>query len=173
MSKKDVNRDKLYIVKLCRVTSAKGFINGKELYDMCKQYGFMVNTSKLNDLSIIEHDEIIVKKPLFSESKQVKEFLTGVKLDYTKVVKSDVDIDYQYAVKTYKNEYDLFVLSELAEHHPTQEFLDKYVDGHNIEAYRIYLENLKIKCKRIHEDVQSKEKVKQMIKNHTDNLKKK
>ena len=150
-----INLDDLLIVKLCKVVPSRGYVNSKELYDMCKEYGYMVDVIKIQGRSMIDHRDIIIKKPtIIQEPKMVRELLTGVKLDYVNVVKTDNDTDYMYTIKTHQSEHEYFALKELADHHPTEEFLEKYLKEHeDIEGYKAHLENERFGCFCVHKTI--------------------
>lgn len=157
MSKICINKispEDLYIVKLCRVTPSKGYINVDELNDMCKEYGYIIELGRLASISTIKHQDIIIKrKPIITEPKQVHEFLTSVKLDYVKVVHSE-DSDYRYGVSTDEKEFDLFALKEVFSTHPTIEEIEKYIDEHSdTDSYKAHLENLRFGCRCTHHTI--------------------
>ena len=73
---------------------------------------------------------------------------------YVNVVKTDNDTDYMYTIKTHQSEHEYFALKELPDHHPTEEFLEKYLKEHeDIEGYKAHLENERFGCFCVHKTI--------------------
>ena len=148
---KTVNLKKLIVANLCIIDDEHSFINEVKLYSMICKYGYVPNDYG----SIrIKKEPIIIKKPTFSEHpKYVREFITGVKIPYAKIVyigsggiPTIFDSDSQYTIDTKNKEFDIFVCNE---HNlsPSVEELWKYIEKH--EDAKEYADSLLEKISEI------------------------